>query len=98
MKTTAFEPAAAEPDPAWRIEKKVFLQRLWEELQQLPLNQRAALLLNLKDASGFGAITLFPATGIATVRQLAAALEITPENVSRSCGTTCRSKMRELPN
>jgi DNA-directed RNA polymerase specialized sigma24 family protein len=73
------EPAAAEPDPAWRTEKKFFLQRLFEELQLLPLNQRAALLLNLKDPSGFAAITLFPATGIATVRQLAAALEITPE-------------------
>ena len=60
-----------EPTQAWRIEKRMFLQRLWEELQQLPLNQRAALLLNLKDASGFGCITLFPATGIATVRQLA---------------------------
>jgi DNA-directed RNA polymerase specialized sigma24 family protein len=75
-----FEPAAAEPDPAWQIEKRMFLQRLWEELQQLPLNQRAALLLNLKDASGFACITLFPATGIATIRQLAVALEIDPES------------------
>ena len=76
----AHVPATAEPDQAWRTEKKLFLQRLWEELQQLPLNQRAALLLNLKDPSGFGCITLFPATGIATVRQLAAALEISAES------------------
>ncbi len=68
-----------EPDQGWRVEKKMFLERLWEELQQLPLNQRAALLLNLKDASGSGCITLFPAIGIATVRQLAKALEITAE-------------------
>jgi RNA polymerase sigma factor (sigma-70 family) len=74
------EPAAPEPDQAWRTEKRMFLQRLWEELQQLPRNQRAALLLNLKDASGFSSITLFPATGIATLRQLAAALEINPED------------------
>ena len=67
---------ADEPDPEWQIEKRIFLQRLWEELQQLPINQRAALLLNLKDDSGRGCITLFPVTGIATVRQLAAALEI----------------------
>lgn len=73
------EPAAPEPDQAWRIEKRMFLQRLWEELQQLPLNQRAALLLNLRDASGFGCITLFPAIGIATIRQLAKALEISVE-------------------
>ena len=72
-------PATPEPDQAWRMEKRMFLQRLWEELQQLPLNQRSALLLNLKDPSGFGCITLFPATGVATVRQLAAALDISPE-------------------
>ena len=33
-----FEPATADPDPAWRVEKKIFLQRLWDELKQLPLN------------------------------------------------------------
>ena len=76
----ALEPPSAEPDQAWRIEKRIFLQRLWEELQQLPVNQRAALLLNLKDASGFSCITLFPATGIATLRQLADALEISAES------------------
>ncbi|HSE18077.1 MAG TPA: hypothetical protein VLB46_13565 [Pyrinomonadaceae bacterium] len=79
---SGFEPATADPDPAWRIEKRIFLQRLWEELKQLPVNQRAALLLNLKDASGFGCITLFPATGIATIRQLAAALELPAERLA----------------
>ena len=77
-----FDPATPDPDPAWRIEKKMFLQRLWEELTQLPVNQRAALLLNLKDASGFGCITLFPAIGIATIRQLAAALELPAERLA----------------
>ena len=77
-----FELSTTDPDPAWRIEKKMFLQRLWEELKQLPLNQRAALLLNLKDASGFGCITLFPAIGIATIRQLAATLELTAERLA----------------
>lgn len=77
---TALTPATPEPDQAWRMEKRMFLQRLWEELQQLPINQRAALLLNLKDPSGFGCITLFPATGIASMRQLAAALDISAES------------------
>ena len=72
-------PDVNERDPAWRIEKRIFLQRLWEELQQLPRNQRAALLLNLKEGSGLGCITLFPATGIASVRQLADTLEMTAE-------------------
>ena len=79
----ALTPVAGESDPAWHIEKRIFLQRLWEELQQLPLNQRAALLLNLKDAGGFGCITLFPATGVATVRQLADALEMRAEEFAR---------------
>jgi RNA polymerase sigma factor (sigma-70 family) len=75
----ALVPDTAEPDPAWKIEKKMFLRRLWEELEQLPRNQRAALLLNLKESSGFGCITLFPAMGIATLRQLAGALEMSAE-------------------
>jgi hypothetical protein len=76
-------PSSGEPDQAWRMEKRMFLQRLWDELQQLPLNQRSALLLNLKDASGFGCITLFPATGIATVRQLAGVLQISVESFAQ---------------
>jgi DNA-directed RNA polymerase specialized sigma24 family protein len=71
-----FRAAAGDADPAWQVEKRLFLQRLWEELQLLPLNQRTALLLNLKDAEGRGCIALFPATGIATLRQLADALEM----------------------
>jgi hypothetical protein len=38
------------------------------------------LLLNLKDPSGGGCITLFPATGTATLRQLAVVLEISPDS------------------
>jgi DNA-directed RNA polymerase specialized sigma24 family protein len=71
--------AAGEPDQAWRLEKKIFLQRLWDELQQLPVNQRMALLLNLKDTSGGVCITLLPATGVATLRQLAETLELSAE-------------------
>ncbi len=71
--------AVAGDDVAWQVEKRLFLQRLWEELQQLPLPQRRALLLNLRDAVGNGCIALFPAVGVASVRQLAAALELPPE-------------------
>jgi RNA polymerase sigma factor (sigma-70 family) len=76
-------PASGESDPAWQIEKRIFLQRLWEELRQLPPNQRAALLLNLRDAGGSGCITLFPATGVATLRQLAEALEMSADALAR---------------
>ena len=68
--------AVSGDDVAWQVEKRLFLQRLWEELQQLPLPQRRALLLNLRDAAGNGCIALFPAVGVASLRQLAAALEL----------------------
>jgi hypothetical protein len=73
---------AGELDTAWQTEKRIFLQRLWQEVGQLPLNQRAALLLNLKDAGGRGCIALFPATGIATLGQLAEILEISVEELA----------------
>jgi len=78
--SAAYQAISAEPDPAWQVEKRTFLQRLWEELQELPRNQRAALLLNLKGADGCGCIALFPATGIASLRQLADALEISTDS------------------
>ena len=75
-----FAAAAGDADTAWRVEKRIFLQRLWEELRQLPLNQRAALLLNLKDADGRGCIALFSITGIATLRELAEVMEMSAES------------------
>src|SRR5215510_255139 len=45
----AFDLADREADVARRVEKRVFLQRLWDEVRQLPRQQRVALLLNLRD-------------------------------------------------
>jgi RNA polymerase sigma factor (sigma-70 family) len=77
-----FEASAGQPDVAWQAEKRIFLQRLWEEVRQLPLNQRVALLLNLRDAEGGGGIALFPALRIATLHQLAEALEMSVEKLA----------------
>ena len=70
---------ASDEDVAGRVEKRIFLQRLWEEVRELPLAQRAALLLNLREADGRGCLALFPATGVATLRQIAEILEIPVE-------------------
>jgi len=69
-------------DVARRVEKRIFLQRLWEEVRELPRPQRAALLLNLREADGRGCLALFPATGVATLRQLAETLEIPAERLA----------------
>ncbi len=76
---TERELLSAEANPAWLTEQRVFLQRMWEELRELPVHQRAALLLNLRDEAGRGCIALFVITGVATLAQLAAALEMTDE-------------------
>lgn len=68
--------AHPEADPAAILEFRQLLERLWVEICQLPRRQRIALLCNLRNQRGVNVITLLPATGIANVEQIAAALEI----------------------
>jgi hypothetical protein len=71
------------PDPradaADEFDQRVYLQKLWTEILELPLKQRAALLLNLRDVHGRGMLAMFPLTSVATVPQLAQALELPSE-------------------
>ena len=55
------------------------LEELWEQIAELPLAQRLALLLNLRAHEEECALELFPLTGVASVREIAALLEIPPE-------------------
>ena len=72
-------------DEAWTVEGsnlaremdlRASLAHLWGEIGELPPNQRMALLLNLRDHSGDSALRLFPALGIASIRQIAGAMEL----------------------
>jgi RNA polymerase sigma factor (sigma-70 family) len=71
------------PDPrsgvASEVELRIYLERLWAEICQLPPRQRAALLLNLSDQEGRDVIALLPITGIATPRQIAETVDMPPE-------------------
>jgi RNA polymerase sigma factor (sigma-70 family) len=58
------------------LERRQWLEGLWREILDLPPKQRAALLLNLRDESKSCATTVFVATGVAGLSQLAAALEM----------------------
>jgi len=53
-----------------------YLGRLWDEVRGLPVNQRVAILLNLRDEDGLSAVPLLPLTGIATMRQIADVLDM----------------------
>ena len=64
------------------MERRSYLQRLWSEIVLLPPSQRAALLLNLRDLQE-GVIVLLPLTGVATIRQIAEAVAIPPEEFAR---------------
>ena len=61
------------------LDRRARLRMVWGEILQLPLRQRTALLLNLRDESGGAAIVLLPLLRVATMRQLAVALEMSPE-------------------
>jgi RNA polymerase sigma factor (sigma-70 family) len=63
--------ASSQPGADSVLAQKQSLQRLWGEIENLPAAQRAALLLNLRDATGGSAVWLLPAAGIATVRRIA---------------------------
>jgi len=77
---------AAPQDFVIEIEQRSYLLRLWSEIVQLPLRQRVALLLNLRDIND-GVAMLFPLTGVATIRQIAEALAIPAEEFSVLCDT-----------
>jgi hypothetical protein len=72
--------ADSKQNLAGEIEQRERLQKLWEEICRLPIRHRAALLLNLKDKGGECVITYLPLLRIATIRQIAEALDFTPEN------------------
>jgi hypothetical protein len=69
------------PSPEQALAQRGFLSRLWAEIRLLPGRQRAALLLNLRDADGRGMIGLFPLTGTAEVADLAEALDMPEEKL-----------------
>lgn len=62
-----------------KIEQQEQLRRIWSEIHQMPVRHRLALLLNLKNKEGEGVLTLFPLLRIATIRQIAEALEFSPD-------------------
>ena len=81
------DPLEQLPDPRPRIDvelqQRAYLRRLWVEICQLKPHQRAALLLNLKDSDGGDVVSVFPIAGIATLRDIADALVIQPEELAK---------------
>jgi len=73
-------PAPPEPPPTHdqTVEANDLLRHLWTEIAALPVKQRAALLLNLRGANGEPVVHFLPVTRVASVREIAAAVEMDP--------------------
>ena len=63
--------------PMTSLELRNWLSCLWREITWLPLAQRHALLLNLRDDREEPALMLVPLAGIASIGQIAEVLELT---------------------
>jgi hypothetical protein len=75
--------APPTPPAVSPAEDRIYLRELWQRIQELPRRQRAALLLNLRDAEGHDLIGLLPLTGVASIPQIAATLEMPPEHLAQ---------------
>ena len=73
---------AHQPDYEERLDLRRALTQLWTEIRELPVAQRIALLLNLRDEQGSSPLASFPAMGIASMRQIAETLELPPEELA----------------
>jgi len=60
-----------------------YLKRLWKEIQELSMNQRKALLLNLRDSSGVNVVPLFSQAGVAGIREIASVLDMSDIDFAR---------------
>jgi RNA polymerase sigma factor (sigma-70 family) len=71
-----------QPDQLSSLEQREYLATLWSEIRTLPDHQRAALLLNLRDAGGNNALTLFLLLNVATVAELARGAGLSEEELN----------------
>ena len=74
------------PDRLRELSDREQLRALWEEVTALPVNQRIALLLNLRDPDGGAALHALPATGVATRAQLAELLGLAARDLDELWG------------
>lgn len=69
--------ADSRPGLIEQHQNREYLRALWNEIRELPIKQRMALLLSLRDSTGRALVPLFPLLGIAAIADIANVLEIT---------------------
>jgi RNA polymerase sigma factor (sigma-70 family) len=81
--------SSLESDPATRAEMRSQLSRMWLEIGELPLTQRRALMLGLRDKNGSSMTVLLADIRIASLQHIAEVLAMLPESLA--------SLWKELP-
>jgi hypothetical protein len=71
-----------ETGTAAQLEMRQYLATLWEEIRKLRPMQRKALLLNLRSGETSNVISLVVLTGVASIDEVAATLEMTPRDLA----------------
>jgi RNA polymerase sigma factor (sigma-70 family) len=72
--------AAPMADPIVELDQRMYLERVWLEIRELPPAQRSALLLNLTDPQGNTLLVLLSELRIATISEIAEALVLPAED------------------
>ena len=74
------------PDPVERLDdtldQQARIKQAWSQITQLPVRQRLALLLNLRDDQGGAAIAILPMLKIASILEIARVLEMPAEDLA----------------
>lgn len=70
------DPPETRPGAHREMEGRQFLAALWSEVCELPVRQRQALLLNLRDDQGRDRLALLTLTGLASRGEIARVLEL----------------------
>lgn len=86
LEMTTDEPAAEAAEPERVLDEKRRFGELWKEVRALPLGQRRALLLNLRDPEGGSALEWLPVTGITTIGEIGELLEFGREELGEMWG------------
>ncbi len=76
------EMEGAGPTASNDLEAHEQLTTMWQEIRGLRLPQRQSLLLNLRDSKSASAIELFVFLGVATIDDIAAALEMSAADLA----------------
>jgi hypothetical protein len=65
-----------------QIDQRSQIETLWVEIGELPLRQRIALLLSLRDDQGRSVLTVLPLIGVVSIRQIAKTLAMSAEQMA----------------